>query len=175
MVGLSSRRALLAGAILMAGALSAPAAGEERDVALTSTMSDVSVRAEPVTVSLRPQPELSRAFKAAQAGDGAMAVAVHEITGRSSQPVLLNVYVNKQDADRTTSTEDPHFIGHLLLEPKQDLIATKGADFELQNDVPADPARPLQITLVPVIGINGVPRDLSLRVGQIYIRHDRGS
>ena len=166
---------LLAMSLIAAAALSTASAVNGQDAALSDVVKGLALRSEPVTIRLPARPGLAAASAAAQSGDGALALAVHDLTGTSTEPVRINVFVDMPDANRTTSPDDPHFVGELSIYPKDGRIGTGGSDLELTQGVTADAGKPLQVTFVPVVGSAAAPRDLSLQVGQIYVRHDRGS
>jgi hypothetical protein len=113
--------------------------------------------------------EPCRERQAAEQGSG---VVVEGIEGTLTQPVRLNVFVNKPDANRTTSLEDPHFLGYIDLLPTHGRVESGGRLFDLSTVKAIDPAAPLEVTLVPVVGRNMAPSDASLRLSRIYARRE---
>ncbi len=141
--------------------------------ALTDPATGVALGTQPLTVALPPQPAMPRAFAEARRGNNVVALAIEGLEGAMTQPVRINVFIGKPDANRSTSTDDPHFIGTIALLPRNGRLKPTGRIFDLSNAAGLDTAAPLQVTLVPVVGTNSAPqapRDAALRVGKIYIR-----
>ncbi len=127
--------------------------------------------AQPLTVRLPPRPGAAAAF----AGDHPLVLAVEGLEGRVSQPVRINVFVNKPDADRATPISDPHFVGTIALLPRNGALKRTGTIFDVADKAGLDLSEPLRVTLVPVLGTAEAtrpPRDFSLRVGKIELRNE---
>jgi hypothetical protein len=165
---------LLASASVMAClALAAtPGNGQESAVPLTNTLTAVPLRSQPVTVTLSPSPDLKSALDAAERGRASVALAVEGVSGTLTQPVRINVFVNKPDANRTTPLEDPHFLGYIHVPPRRGRVENAGRLFDVPADAVAGLAAPLRVTLVPVVGSDSAPRDASLQIGRIYVRRE---
>jgi hypothetical protein len=145
---------------------------EEPPVPLTSMVSQVALGSQPVTVMLSPSPELKSAFNAAKLGRATVALAVEGVRGTLIQPVRINVFVNKPDANRTTPLEDPHFLGYVNVAPTRGRVENAGRLFDVPADAVGDLAAPPRVTLVPVVGSDSAPRDASLQIGRIYMRRE---
>ena len=145
--------------------------GQERATDLTDRVRQVVLTSEPVTVTLQARAEFSSVFEAARRGEGVVALAVEGIAGTTSQPLRINVFVNKVDVTRATSVDDPHFLGFLYLIPRRGAVQPTGRGFDLTPVGPIDPAR-LTVTLVPIAGKSAAPADAALTVGQIYVRRE---
>ena len=133
----------------------------------------LALRSEPVTVTLSPQAALKPALQTARQGDGPITLAVEGIEGTLTQPIRINVFVNKPDANSGTTVEDLHFLGYISISPRPGGLKGAGRAFDLSAMEALDPAAPIEVTLVPVAGINGMPRDAALQVGRIYIRREK--
>ncbi len=155
-----------------AGLAGAPAVAQEPAVPLTNTVTGVALRSEPVTVTLSPSPGLKSALEAARRGSGTMALAVEGVKGTLTQPVRINVFVNKPDANRATPLEDPHFLGYIHVPPTRGRVENAGRLFDLSSVEVVDPAAPVRVTLVPVVGSNSTPRDAALQISRIYLRRE---
>lgn len=141
--------------------------------ALTKPATGVALGTQPLTVALQPQPAMQPAFADARRGSNVVALAVEGLEGTVTQPVRINVFIGKPDANRNTSVDDPHFVGTIALLPRNGRLKPTGRIFDLSHATGLDTAAPLQVTLVPVVGTDDAPqapRDATLRVGKIYIR-----
>lgn len=144
--------------------------------ALTDARSGVALNAQPMTVSLAPRAAMRPALAAARLGGSPVALAVEGIEGSITQPVRINIFIDKPDADRSTPTDDPHFAGTVALLPRQGKLKRTGRIFDLSRAGALTTDAPLRVTLVPVVGTDEkpqTPRDFSLRIGKIYIRHEK--
>jgi hypothetical protein len=140
---------------------------------LSEPVTALELRSEPLTVTLSPRPEMKPALQAARAGGGVVTVAIEGVEGTLTQPVRINVFINKPDADRTTPVDDPHFVGYIHVAPTREGVArgvNRVLDLAPVRDL--DPDAPVRVTLVPVVGINDAPRDAALRVRRILIRRE---
>jgi hypothetical protein len=144
----------------------------DRSADLTGRVQKVALTSEPVTLALTPRAEFARALGAARDGTGAVALAVEGIEGTSSQPVRINIFVNKPDVTRATPPEDPHFLGYVYLIPRRGVVKRTGGAFDLTPIGHLDPAARLTVTLVPIAGKDAAPTDAALTVGQIYVRRE---
>jgi hypothetical protein len=166
-----------ASAVLIAGVITWVAmlgtAGAQEQLPMTNIVAGLQLRSEPVTVKLSPQPGLTPALQAAQQGHSPITLAVEGIAGTLTQPVRINVFVNKPDANSRTTVEDPHFLGYISISPRPGGVKGAGRAFDLSAMAALDPAAPIEVTLVPVAGINGTPRDAALQVGRIYIGREK--
>jgi hypothetical protein len=150
-----------------------PVLAQHRATIVSNTVGELVVTSEPVTVALAPASDFATALAAARQGRGAVALAVEGIEGRATQPISLNVFVDKPDAARGTSTDDPHLLGNIYIIPARGLVRRTGRAFDLSSVDLADPAAPLRVTLVPVVGTDAAaPRDASLTIERIYIRRE---
>jgi hypothetical protein len=147
----------------------AAASGEEPAI-LSNVVRDVTLRSEPVTIALAGRSGFAPALDAARRGGGAVVLALRNIQGRSTQPIRLNVFVDKPDADRATPSADPHFLGFVYLIPTRSEVRG-GHAFDLSGLQTPDGGA-LRITLVPIAGTDAAPRDAALSVGQIDIRRE---
>jgi hypothetical protein len=111
-------------------------------------------------------------MKSASPEDGTITLAVESIEGMLTQPIRINVFVNKPDANSKTSVEDTHFIGYISMFPRLGGVKGVSRAFDLSSMEAVDPTAPLRVTLVPVTGIDLTPRDAALRVGRIYVRRE---
>jgi hypothetical protein len=161
-------RIRLSAALMLAGAWlmgAAPVPGS-----LTNMVRDMQLGAAPLTVDLLPQAEFASALRAG--GDAPIALAVEGIEGAVVQPVRINVFINRPDAGPATSSEDPSCIGFIQLLPTRGTVRAVSHAFELPGARSLDLTKPIRVTLVPVIGTSEAPRDVSLRVGRIYLRRE---
>jgi hypothetical protein len=149
-----------------------PAIAENSTVPLTNTITEMALDSHPVTVTLSPLPELKSALNAAELGRATVALAVEAIRGTLTQPVRVNVFVNRPDADRTASLEDPRFLGYINVQPTRGRVENAGRLFEIPANAIGDLAAPVRVTLVPVVGSDEAPRDAALHVGRIYMRRE---
>ena len=117
----------------------------------------------------------SPALASALRGDGDVpaVLAIEGIEGLAAQPVRINVFLNKPDADNRSSTEDPSCLGFIQLLPARGTVRPMGHAFDLSQVRYLDPAKPIRVTLVPVVGTDSKPSDLSLHIGRIYLRRER--
>jgi hypothetical protein len=137
---------------------------------LTSVAADVQLGSAPFTVDLVPEPALATA---AHAGGNVLLVLVVEgLAGTTVQPVRVNVFLGKPDADRHTPTDDPGFVGFIQLLPVRGTVGPVGHAFQLTDLHRRQLNRPIRISLVPVVGDNGVPSDVFLRISRIYLRRE---
>ena len=90
----------------------------------------------------------------------------------------VRVFLNKEDATRETSIEDPHYVTAFVFAPttKRDaqefnLDLTRAVG-ELGRRGELDPAKPLRVTLVavPAQGVKQLPVDISVPVGGASVR-----
>ena len=164
-------------AILGMGLWGGAARAQGQTLALTTTVTSLSLGSAPATVALTPLPELAPALRAAQNRAAPVILAIEGVTGQPVHPLRINVFVGKPDATPRTSTNDPHFCGYIAIAPKYGGGQTQGTEisraFDVSNLDLSSESRGLQVTLVPVAGIAEAPRGLSLRVRQIYLRSDR--
>jgi hypothetical protein len=149
------------------------ARAQDQPVFLTDPVSALALGSEPLTVTLSPRPELKQTLQAARQGRGVVTLAIEGVEGTLTQPVRINVFVNKPDADRTTPVDDPHFVGYIHVAPARSGVArgvNRVLDLAPVRDL--NPDAPVGVTLVPVAGINDAPRDASLQVRRIVIRRE---
>lgn len=149
-----------------------PVLAQQRPTILSNPVRELVVTSEPLTVTLAPAPDFAAALDAARQGRGAVALAVEGIEGRATQPIRLNVFVDKPDATRGTSIEDPHLLGYVFIIPARGVVRRTGRAFDLSSVGLADAVAPLRVTLVPVVGTDAAPRDASLTIERIYIRRE---
>ncbi|HEX3494279.1 MAG TPA: hypothetical protein VHT48_02725 [Methylocella sp.] len=163
--------------ILGMGLWGGSARAQGQTLALTTTVAGLSLGNAPATVALTPLPELAPALRAAQNGAAPVILAIEGVSGQPVHPLRINVFVGKPDATPKTSTNDPHFVGYIAIDPKygggQRQRIEVSRDFDVSNLDLSSESRGLQVTLVPVAGIAEAPRGLSLRVRKIYLRRDR--
>jgi hypothetical protein len=139
---------------------------------LSGVVIDSVLGPEPITISLSPKPELSPALKTAARGGEPVALVIKDIDGQSSQPIRVNVFLNKPGANRTTPLEEPNFLGYINISPDRDgLVHGEGRAFDVSS-LELDSALTVNVTLVPVVGSSEPPRDAALRVGRVYIRRE---
>jgi hypothetical protein len=163
--------------ILGMGLWGGSARAQGQALALTTTVTGLSLGSAPATVALTPLPELAPALRAAQNSAAPVILAIEGVSGQPVHPLRINVFVGKPDATAKTSINDPHFAGYIAIAPKYGGGQTHGIevgrDFDVSNLVRQSESRGLQVTLVPVAGIAEAPHSLSLRVRRIYLRRDR--
>lgn len=149
-----------------------PVLAQQRPTILSNSVRELVLTSDPVTVTLAPAPDLAAALDAARQGRGAVALAVEGIEGRATEPIRLNVFVDKPDATRGTSIDDPHLLGYVYIIPARGLVRRTGRAFDLSSVERADAVAPLRVTLVPVVGTDAAPRDASLTIERIYVRRE---
>ncbi len=58
----------------------------------------------------------------------AMVLAIEGIEGAGAQPVRINVFIDKSDADNLTPTTDPRCVGFIKLLPVRGDVRRTGID-----------------------------------------------
>lgn len=161
----------------MLGALAAAFASagtQGQTLPLTTTATGLSLHEAPATVTLTPLPAFAPALLAAQDRNAPVTLAIEGVAGQPVQPVRINVFVGKPDANAKTSTDDPHFVGYISIAPKYGADKARGLEisrsFDVSNLDLSAQTTGLPVTLVPVTGIAEAPGDLSLSVRQISFR-----
>jgi len=139
---------------------------------LTDSIRNVVLKTTPVSIELTPKPGFAATLQAARGGSGAVALALDGVEGTASQPVRINVFLNRPDAVPATSDDDPNLLGFLYLIPRRGVVMRTGRAFDLTS-VPDLDERRLTVTLVPVTGERETPKDLSLTVAQIYVQREQ--
>jgi hypothetical protein len=140
--------------------------GAARDSALAAPVADLALGAEGATVTLR----LTEAGRHAL-GESGTALALDDVTGETDRPIRINVFLDKPDADRRTSTEDPHFLGYLQLMPTGPdghRHVAASTEFDMAA-APIGAAGSLSISLIPIIGIDQAPTGITLKIGRISL------
>lgn len=162
--------------VLVAALWSGSTGAQDRTLALTITVTGLALGSTPATVTLTPLPGFAPALHSAQNRAAPVILAIEGIAGQPVHPLRINVFVGKPDATPKTSTNDPHFAGYIAIAPKYGGGQTQGIEvsraFDVSNLDISSETQGLQVTLVPVAGIAGAPRGLSLRVRQIYLRRE---
>ncbi len=137
---------------------------------------------KPLTVAVEPTAEIRSALAAA--AKPAPKVAVHLVLGGVVPPKEreqiegVRVFLNKDDATRATSIDDPHFVCAFAFAPTTqrdpqefnlDLTRTVA---ELGRQGKLDSTKPLRITLiaVPAMGAKELPAQFSVPVGKVSIK-----
>ena len=121
----------------------------------------------PLAVRLTPTPALASALDLA----GPPVLAIEGIEGAASQPIRVNIFINKRDADNRTPTTDFELRRLHQLLPVRSNVRRTGIALEIPNNRKLDAARSIWITLVPVVGMdNSVPRDVALRIARLYLK-----
>ena len=174
LIALRERRCIAALiAVLACAAMPENPSMAQSPPALTKPATGVALGAQPLTVALQPQPAMRPAFADARRGSNVVALAIEGLEGTMTQPVRINVFIGKPDANRNTSVDDPHFVGTIALLPRNGRLKPTGRIFDLSHVTGLDTAAPLQVTLVPVVGTDDAPQaphDATLHVGKIYVR-----
>lgn len=141
--------------------------GPVRAQALTDIASDLRLGTAPLAVRLTATPALASALDSA----GPPVLAIEGIEGAASQPIRVNIFINKREADNRTPTTDSNCVGFIQLLPVRGNVRRTGIALEIPNILKLDAARSIWITLVPVVGTdNSVPRDIALRIARIYLK-----
>lgn len=138
---------------------------------LTNAVEGVEIYRAPVTVKLSSKAVLGGAIAEARRGGRPIALVVEGVGGAIDEPVRINVFINKPDADRATSLEDVHFIGYLQLMPAPGRPTF--ANFALQ--VPPESLfdqGDVDVTLVPSVGVGEPPRGATITVQKIELRSE---
>lgn len=153
-------------ALVLAGfAFGGPANARE----LTNIATDLKLGTAPLAVKLTSEADLASALEAGKSLP--MALAIEGIEGATVQPVRINVFVDKPDADNLTPTTDPRFVGFIQLLPVRGEVRRTGIAFEMPMIRYSDFGASISITLVPVVGTdNRAPRDVALRIARLYLR-----
>lgn len=145
--------------------LSSPLIAKE----LTDIATDLQVSTAPLVVKLTPEQALTSALNAGH--HLPLALAIEGIEGAAPQPVRINVFVNKRDADNLTPTIGSSSLGFIQLLPVNGGVRRVSIAFEIPMIRNLDLGRSIWITLVPVVGTdNSVPRRLALRIARLYIK-----
>ena len=160
--------------VLGAALLNGPCRTDAQMLALTTAATGLTLGRVPATVTLMPLSELAPALSAAQNSAAPVILAIEGITGQPTHPLRINVFVDRPDATPKTSTNDPHFVGYIAIAAKYGAEQAGGIEISRGFDVSKldilRDSQGLRVTLVPVAGIAGAPRDLSLQVRRIYFR-----
>jgi hypothetical protein len=157
------------GLVLLAGLISScPGSAQER---LTSVATNIHLGSAPVEVELLPEPAFASAIRANT--NALIVLAVEGIEGATVQPIRINVFLGKPDANSRTPTADASFVGFIQLMPVRGEVRRIGHMFEMQHARGLDPNRPVQITLVPVVGLHDTPSSVSLRVESLYLAEEQ--
>jgi hypothetical protein len=136
---------------------------------LTVIATNLTLGTAPLAVKLTPEPDLASALNAGKPLP--MVLAIEGIEGAAAQPVRINVFVDKPDADNLTPTTDPRCVGFIQLLPVRGEVRRTGIALEMPMIRYSDFGQSISITLVPVVGTdNRAPRDVALRVARLYIR-----
>jgi hypothetical protein len=139
------------------------------DVSLAAPLTDIPLGAEGKTLDLQLTDTGRRAFLL---GRETIVLTLRDVAGDTDSPVRINVFAGKPDADRQTSTEDPHFLGYLQLMPSgtpgHRHVATSG-QFEVQQAALARSGDVLTVRLVPIIGLDQAPAGLALHIGAVAL------
>ncbi|VVB47657.1 protein of unknown function [Beijerinckiaceae bacterium RH AL1] len=126
-----------------------------------------------VDTPLGDRPVTARFANIAAASAGTAAVlSIENLKGRSTQPVRINVFVDKPEADRRTPATDPHWAGVIQLMPRQGEVHSLGTLVDLAGFMNPGSGRPIAITLVPVVGTDSSPQGLELTLGRMSIRYE---
>jgi hypothetical protein len=137
---------------------------------LSSTITQARLGTEPLTVNLEPLPALAPALRTKD--DNPTVLAIEGIEGNVTQPIRINIFLNEPGAGRHNATDDPRCVGFIQVLPVRGKLRPTSEAFDLSQIPDFDPKKPIQVTLVPVVGTDGAPRDVSLSVGRIYLRRD---
>ncbi len=148
--------------------LSNPGSAQER---LTSVATNIHLGNAPVEVELLPEPAFASLIRANT--NALIVLAVEGIEGAAVQPVRINVFLGKSDANSRTSTADASFVGFIQLLPVRGAVRRIGHLFEMPHARSLDPNRPVQITLVPVVGLDDTPSGVSLRIERLYLSEEQ--
>jgi hypothetical protein len=152
---------------LLGGLLGLGNAGNTQESTM-SGITDVRLDHAPLVVELKPEPTHTLATCGGE--DNVRVLAIEGIEGTTTQPIRINVFLNKGDAGTGTSTGDSSFVGFIQLLPVRAAIRRVGHAFELSQAADLDLTKPIQVTLVPVAGEDSVPNNVALRIGRIYLR-----
>jgi hypothetical protein len=160
---------MLAVVVALIFTLLGTAYAEEQAVPVANAVTGLALGPEPVTVTLMRQPRPAPTAEGQEYGPTAL--AVEGIEGTLTQPVRINVFIDKPDANSRTPVKDPHFLGYIYIAPRNGIVKGVGRAFDLSM-VEALDRDTLRVTLVPVAGINAPPHDAQLQVSHIYIRRE---
>jgi hypothetical protein len=161
---------MLAG--LTAVCLAAPIGYAQDMSPLSNSIRNMAVKSAPVSAELAPRAGFSAALQMARGGSGSVTLTVEGVEGTCSQPVRLNIFLNRPDAGLATPIDDTNFIGFLYLIPRRGQIGRASQAFDLSS-VPNLDERRLTVTLVPVAGESETPKDLSLVIARIYLQREQ--
>jgi len=152
--------------------LAASAAGAAAPVgSLTSVERVQRLGPRPVTVRLEPR---AREASASPGREVAVSVALEGIEGVAIQPVRINVFLDRPDADRNLAISDPHYVGFVQLMPRRGgIVAARSQRLTLRRGASCATIRRMTVTLVPVVGRNSAPVQSDLRIGRVYVRCER--
>ena len=134
---------------------------------LSSIASNAELGSNPLVVDLLPTPPLDALLRAPSSEP--IVLAVEGVEGTTPLPVRINLFLDKPDADSRTSTDDPSFIGFLQLLPVRGTVRRIGHVFDIPPTLRLARNGPIKITLVPVVGTDSVPNDVSLHIARIFL------
>ena len=129
----------------------------------------ISFGAEPVTVTLKTTPTFSSALVRAAQGGQPVVLYLDGIEAMLEQPVRLNVFVEKSDANRMTPPEDKHFVGYIQLLPRNRPTTVTSGAFDLSGiEIPNEAM--LSVTIVPIAGKDSRPKGASITIKKMELR-----
>jgi hypothetical protein len=137
---------------------------------LTSVANQIRLGPTPLTIALEPDQAFASALR--EAGAAPAVLAIEGIEGVSPQPVRIKVFLNQPHANYQSSTDDPNYLGFIQLLPIRGMVRPLGHAFDLSPMRHLDPSKPIRVTLVPVVGTDSKPNDLTLHISRIYVRHE---
>jgi hypothetical protein len=138
---------------------------------LSSVADKIELGRTPLVVDLMPTPALDAALRAA--AQAPVVLAIEGLEGTTSLPVRVNLFLDKPDATSRTSIDDPGFIGFLQLLPVRGTVRRIGHVFDIPASFRLTHGGPVRVTLVPVVGTDSVPGDVSLHIARIFLRQGR--
>ena len=134
---------------------------------LTTEGTELELDIAPLTVNLVPLSGFAIALR--DQTKSPVLLILSGISGQAAQPIRINVFLNKPNADRQASTNDPSNIGFIQLMPVRGVVRPFNFAFDMSQPLNLDNQNSLAITLVPVVGSEEAPRGLSLHIAHIFI------
>ena len=152
-------------AVVLAVSIMSP---QVRAQELSSVADDLMLGRTPLVVDLVPTPALDAALRAA--ADTPVVLAIEGLEGTTRLPVRINVFLDEPDATSRTSVDDPSFVGFLQLLPVRGTVRRIGHVFDIPASFRPTHGGPVRVTLVPVVGTDSVPGDVSLHIARMFLR-----
>jgi polyphenol oxidase len=156
----------------------APAGPKPAPLVLASPQQNLRLGPGPLTRSVAlPAEHRSRMSMATPSTAGTPVIRIAGIEGPAGGAAIVRVFVNLPAANSATPVTDAHYVGYFTLVPNSlrgaHVHGHAGLNVELplaaQTRELIGSGQNLSVTLVPVVGDNGAPLNLALKIGSISL------